>query len=82
MTWLLETIFKKIFFSFRNLRAFFAILMLDTALPSNQKNLHHIQMEVFSSSMMETFLESAPQFILQSSIVLRTGNVSEFMSCF
>ncbi len=29
--------------------------------------------------LFEAFLEAAPQLILQSSIVLRTGNISEYL---
>ena len=67
--------FNRQLISFRNLRAFFSILLLDTALPSNQNTLQLIMIEVFNSSILETFLESAPQFILQSSIIIRTGNI-------
>ena len=57
---------------------FFSILLLDTALPSTQKTLGLIMMEVSNFNILETFLESAPQLILQSSIIVRTGNICEF----
>ena len=33
------------------------------------------------TGLIEAFLESAPQFILQCSIILRTGNISKYF-CF
>ncbi len=64
---------------YRNLRAFFALFLLDTSLASNYRTMQIIQMEALSSSIMETFLESAPQSILQCSIILRTGSMCKFI---
>jgi hypothetical protein len=64
---------------YRNFRAFFALFFLDTSLASNYRTIQIIQMEALSSSVMETFLESAPQSILQCSIILRTGSMCKFI---
>jgi hypothetical protein len=66
-------------FFYRNLQAFFALFMLDTSLASNYRTIQIIHMEALSSSIMETFLESAPQSILQCSIILRTGSMCKFI---
>jgi hypothetical protein len=73
--WFSKT-FQIIAFS-RNLRSFFGLFFLDTSLPGNQETISIIRKEVLSSSIIEAFLESAPQFILQCSIILRTGIISE-----
>ncbi len=65
-------------FFYRNLQACFALFLLDTSLASNYRTIQIIQMEALSSSIMETFLESAPQSILQCSIILRTGAMCKF----
>ncbi len=72
-------IFTKVLYliNFRHLRAFFALFMLDTSLASNYGTIQIIQRDVSSSNMMEAFLESAPQFILQCSIIVRTGIISK-----
>jgi hypothetical protein len=64
---------------YRNLRAFFALFLLDTSLASNYRTIQIIQLEALSSSIMETFLESAPQSILQCSIILRTGSMCKLI---
>ena len=68
---------KKWLFSFRNLRAFFGLFFLDTTNPRNYSTMMAIKKEVWTSSAYEAFLESAPQFVLQCSIIVRTGVVSE-----
>jgi len=78
----LKKIVSLCFIFFRNLRSFFALFFLDTSLPGNQETISIIRKEVLSSSIIEAFLESAPQFILQCSIVLRTGIISEFYIIF
>jgi hypothetical protein len=65
------------FFSSRNLQAFFSLFFLNTRLPSNEKMIARIQKETLSSTTLEALLESAPQFILQCSIIWRTGNLSK-----
>jgi hypothetical protein len=52
---------------------------LDTSLPANEKTIARLQKEIFGSSTLEAFLESAPQFILQCSIIWRTGILGEFL---
>ena len=62
----------------RNIRLFFALLLTDTSLPENSKFVLKIKQEALGAGLFEAILESAPQLILQSSIVLRTGNISEY----
>jgi hypothetical protein len=59
------------------LRIFFALLLIDPTLPDNSEQIFLIKQEVLGSAVWESFLESAPQLILQSSIVLRTGNIGK-----
>ncbi len=40
-----------------------------------------IKVETLRSGILEAFLESAPQFIFQCSIIFRTGNTSEVLNC-
>jgi len=51
-------------------------------LTSNYGTIQIIQREVFDSSLWEAFLESAPQLILQTSIIIRTGIASECFNKF
>jgi hypothetical protein len=67
---------NKSFYHFRNLRYFFGLLFMETATEDGQKMVTIIKKKVFNSNVYEAFLESGPQFILQSSIILRTGNIS------
>ncbi len=64
----------------RNLRLWFALYFLDSSLPSNAKPIANIQQEMFHSRTLEAFLESAPQFILQCSILWKTDNYSKWKS--
>jgi len=51
---------------------------MDTTLPTNSNGMFLMKKEALDSTILETFLESVPQLILQSSIVLRTGNISKY----
>jgi hypothetical protein len=50
---------------------------MDTQAPENAEKMELIYKEVSGSKILEAYLESAPQFILQCSIILWTGNMSE-----
>ncbi len=50
---------------------------MDTNIPQNARLVAILQKEVLGSNLLEVFLESAPQFILQSYIILKTGNASK-----
>jgi hypothetical protein len=52
---------------------------MDTQAPENAEKIELIFKEVAGSKILEAYLESAPQFILQFSIILRTGNISNFL---
>ena len=76
----LKHIFKWIYkYLSRNLRLFFKLLLMDTQLAENQQLVNRIKAEASSFGFFEAFLESTPQFILQLSIVLRTGNISKII---
>jgi hypothetical protein len=66
-----------IFSIFRVLRVLFALVTMDTQLPENFPLVAKIKGEAVTLGLYEAFLEAAPQFILQLSIVLRTGFISE-----
>lgn len=53
------------------------MILMDTNLPQNAKLTAIFKKKVESSSLLEAFLESAPQFILQSYIIIKTGNTSK-----
>ena len=74
------TFLKQIFFSdsiFRNVRHFIALYLMDTSLPENAVLISKIMRRTVDANLYEAFLESAPQFILQSSIILRNGIISK-----
>jgi hypothetical protein len=60
------------------LRSAFALLLIDTSLEKNSTLILRIRQEALGAATFEAFLEAAPQLILQLSIVLRTGNISEY----
>ena len=75
-----KAIFKlKLFFLafYRNIRLFFALLLMDSSLLSNTTLILRIKNEALGSGLLEAFLESAPQFILQLFIILSTGQISK-----
>ncbi len=59
------------------MRILVAIFLIDTKIPQNAKLVAILRNEVLGSNILEVFLESAPQFILQSYIILKTGNASK-----
>jgi len=54
--------------------------LLDTSLSHNHNAIVKIKREAVGSGLFEAFLESTPQFILQCSIIMRTGNASKFFN--
>ncbi len=71
--------YSKIYF--RNMRFLIAMILMDTNIPENARLEAILRKEVFGSNILEVFLESAPQFILQSYIIIKTGNASK-TTCF
>ena len=63
---------------FRNLRLLIGLGLLDTSLPQNDIAVTKIKHEAKRSGLLETFLESVPEFIFQCSIIMRTGIISTF----
>ena len=69
-------------FSLLNLRNFclsFGLLTMDTRASENRKVVLSIEEEAQSTKMFEAFLEAAPQFILQLSILLQTGDYGNLL---
>ena len=76
----LETIlivFNETFINFRNLRYSIQLALLRTNLPSNHNTIQNIHKEVLNSALFESFLESAPQLVLQCTILIKTGRTSK-----
>jgi len=59
------------------MRILIAMFLMDTNLQQNTKLVAILQKEILGSNLLEVFLESAPQFILQSYIIIKTGNASK-----
>jgi hypothetical protein len=51
--------------------------MMDTQAQSNYDLVNSIKKTATSAGLYEAFLEAAPQFILQMTLILRTGNLSK-----
>ena len=72
----------------RNLWLFGGLWWMDTSFPHNSSLIDIIQREALGLGLLEAFLESAPQFVLQCSIILRTGiigtltNYNSLDNCF
>ena len=64
------------------MRLLFALFVMDTQAAENVEKISLILKEVSGSKILEAYLESAPQFILQCSIILWTGNMSELFSLY
>ena len=62
---------------FRNIQLLIGLGLMDTNLPENGLLVTKIKQQALGSGLFEAFLESAPQLILQSSIILRTGVTSK-----
>jgi len=52
---------------------------MNTGLPKSHKEIMKIHREALGYALLEAFLESVPQFTLQCSIIMRTGNTSKFL---
>jgi len=53
------------------------LLTMDTQVPMNFSIITQLKGEAVRLGLYEAFLEAAPQFILQLSIILRTGIISK-----
>ncbi len=51
---------------------------MESSISQNANIILSIKQEALGSGLFEAFLESAPQFILQCSIILKTGKMSKF----
>lgn len=63
-------------FFFRNARMFIALLLMDSSVTKNVTSISKLKLEAMGSGFLEAFLESAPQFVLQLYIILKTGRTS------
>ena len=62
---------------YSNVRSLIGMALIDTSLPQNAGLIEKIRRKALDSGLFEAYLESAPQFILQCSIILITGNTSQ-----
>ncbi len=53
---------------------------MDPTIPENFTLITKLKKESINASLLEGFLESAPQFILQNYIVLKTGSIGIMIS--
>ena len=52
---------------------------MNTYLPENSQLVFYLKQKALDTGLFEAFLESAPQMILQCSIILRTGVTSKVL---
>ncbi len=71
---------KNVLVNSRYLRLTIGLALMDTSLPRNHPEIKKMRDESAKSTILEAFLESAPQFILQWSIILRTGNIGNLIN--
>jgi len=64
-------------FFFRNLMSLIQLFKLSANMQENSNRIIAIKKEAISLRNLHAFLESAPQIILQCSIFLQTGRISE-----
>ena len=50
---------------------------MDTSLPQNSDLVAGIKQEVLTAGLFETYMESAPQFVIQCIFILESGSASE-----
>lgn len=55
----------------------FALLRLNKEEPNNAEKIELILKQVNGQKILEAYLESAPQFILQITVILKTGNIGK-----
>lgn len=60
------------------MRYFIGLALMDTSLPDNAHLITAIKRDAIRARILDAFLTSAPQFILQLTIILRTGKYGEF----
>jgi len=72
---ILDLLYLSIFF--RNVRFLFALLRLNKEEPNNAEKIELILKQVNGQKILEAYLESAPQFILQITVILKTRNIGK-----
>jgi hypothetical protein len=53
---------------------------MDHTIPENFSLITKLKKESINAGLLEGFLESAPQFILQNYIVLKTGSIGNMIT--